>query len=180
MHTTHTHFNQPVQHRMLFVYINRRHRDPQLISLPEDTVSNKWKESSLVGTHLSQHCATASAKTTQDFPDLIMEKTEQVNNEYGGQTRCLLLNTEALLKPLYYQCYQAFGCLPASSGTTQLLQFVLNLSCRYTLSSFLYAGTICLIAWLIQRQEEQMNYWYLSNCIYIKYESSFMNCEIVV
>lgn len=91
MHTTHTDFNQPVQHRMLGVYINTRHRDPQIISLPEDTVLNKWKESSLVGTHLSQHCVTASAKTTQDLPDLIKEKTEQINNEYGAQTRCLFI-----------------------------------------------------------------------------------------
>lgn len=82
----HTRFHQAIQHKMLCVYVKRRNRDPQLISLTEDTASNKLKELSLAGKHLSQHHAAVSAKATQDLPDVIMEKTEQKNNEYGAQS----------------------------------------------------------------------------------------------
>lgn len=77
----HTRFNQAIQHKMLCVYRKRRNRDPQLISLTEDTVSSKQKELSLAGEHLSQCCVAVSAKTTQDLPDVIMGKAGQKNNE---------------------------------------------------------------------------------------------------
>lgn len=124
------HFEQHVQHRMLCVNTNRRHRTPRLIRLPEDTAWNKWKESSSVDTWAN---AVRLRRLKQNRIFLIwlrrrlsrsaMHMQLRVDVFYYIQKLYLFLYA----KPLHYQWCQALDVLlllsEVTGGAAQLAKY---------------------------------------------------------